>query len=161
MAGSFTGRSQCRSETYGILTAMNTQTINWWPFFWGGIKLLKTFGLLPGALAAIGVRHLYQKWRQRRALEGWPTVEGAVQSGEVHGEGRWSHWVEITYTYYVGEYRLGHYVKHFRSEDAAYSFAAQLKDKHLQVHYDMNNPDKSVLLERELEMIALLQPELK
>lgn len=51
-------------------------------------------------------------------------------------------------------------MRHFRNEEAAYSFIAQLKDKHVQVHYDERNPDTSVLLERELEMIALLQPEL-
>jgi hypothetical protein len=140
---------------------MDAQTVHWEPLIIGGIKLLKTFGLLPGALAAIGVRRFYQKWRQRRAMEGWPAVEGTVQSGEVHSSGRWSHWAEISYTYYVGEYRLGHYVKHFRSEDAAYNFVAQLKDKRVQVHYDGSNPDTSVLLERELEMIALLQPELR
>ena len=140
---------------------MNTPTIHWWPFFWGGIKLLKTFGLLPGAIAAIGLRRLYQKWRQRRALEGWPTVEGAVQSGQVHHEGTRNYWVEIAYTYFVGEYRLGHYVKHFRSEEAAYSFVAQLKDKRVQVRYDERKPDTSVLLDRDLEMIVLLQPELR
>ncbi len=38
---------------------------------------------------------------------------------------------------------------------------AQPENKRIQVHYDASKPDTSVLLERELEMIALLQPELR
>ncbi|MDR3739377.1 MAG: DUF3592 domain-containing protein [Terracidiphilus sp.] len=140
---------------------MNTQTIHWWPYLWGGVKLLKTFGLLPGAIAAIGMRRFYQKWRQRSAMEGWPTVDGTVQSGKVHQEGTRNYWAEITYTYYVGEYRSGHYVRHFRKEEQADDFVRQLKDKHVQVRYDERKPDTSVLLERDLEMIVMLTPEMR
>lgn len=66
---------------------MDAQTIHWWPYLFGGIKLLKGFGLLPGAVAAIGVRRFYQKWRQRHAMEGWPMVDGTIQSGEVYHGG--------------------------------------------------------------------------
>jgi len=35
----------------------------------------------------------------------------------------------------------------------------QVKDKHVQVHYDVSSPDKSVILDRDLELIALLAPQ--
>jgi hypothetical protein len=137
---------------------MDAQAIHWWPFLWGGIKLLKGFGLLPGALAAIGVRRFYQKWRQRKAIAGWPTTEATIQSGEVHKHGTWSYWAEVAYTYHVGEYRLGHYVRHFRKEEQADDFVRQLKDRRIQVRFDEADPDNSVILDRDIEMVALLMP---
>jgi len=140
---------------------MEIQHLNWGPILVGAFKLLKGFGLLPGAIAAIGVRKLYQKWRQRQAIAGWPATEATIQSGAVHQEGARSHWAEITYSYYAGEYRAGHYVRHFRKEEQASEFIRQLKDKRIQVHYNDADPDKSVILERDLEMVALLQPEMR
>lgn len=127
----------------------------------GAFKLLKGFGLLPGAIAVIGVRKLYQKWRQRQAIAGWPSTEALIQSGTVHHEGTRSYWAEITYSYYVGEYRAGHYLRHFRKEEQADDFIRQLKDKRIQVHYNDADPDKSVILDRDIEMIALLVPQLR
>lgn len=140
---------------------MEIQHLNWGPILVGAFKLLKGFGLLPGAIAAIGVRKLYQKWRQRQAIAGWPATGATIQSGVVHQKGARSHWAEITYSYYVGEYRAGHYVRHFRKEEQASEFIRQLKDKRIQVRYNDADPDKSVILERDLEMVALLQPEMR
>jgi hypothetical protein len=71
----------------------------------------------------------------------------------------WRFWVELTYTYYVGEYRSGKHVHHFRREEEADEFVRQVKDKRVQVHYDASDPDKSVILDRDLEVIALLAPQ--
>lgn len=133
-----------------------------WP--WGLIfielvKLLKVFGLIPGAFAAAGVRKLYQKRRQKKAMEGWPATDATIQSGHVRKEGMRSYWAELRYTYYVGEYRTGTYVRHFRREELADDFVCQLKDKRVHVHYDGANPDKSVILDRDVEMVAMLAPE--
>ena len=70
-----------------------------------------------------------------------------------------SYWATLNYTYYVGEYRLGTYVRHFRREELADDFVRQLKDKRIHVHYNGANPDKSVILDRDVEMIAMLAPE--
>jgi len=35
----------------------------------------------------------------------------------------------------------------------------QVKDKRVQVHYDASDPEKSVILDRDLELIALLAPQ--
>jgi hypothetical protein len=138
---------------------MHLHAIHWEWIVFGLLKLLKAFGLIPGAFAALGLRKLYQKWRQSRAMAGWPATDATIQSGQVHKQGIWSYWAEITYTYFVGEYRTGKHVHRFRNEEAADEFIRQIKDKHVLVHYDSNKPDSSVILDRDLEMIALLAPQ--
>lgn len=139
---------------------MHISHVPWDVFFLGTIKLLKTFGLIPGAIAAFGLRKLYQKQRQKRAIAGWPSTEATVQSGGVHKERVMRYWAEITYSYFVGEYRSGTYVRRFRREEHAEDFVRQLKDKRIQVRYRDSDPDSSVILDRDIEMIALLTPQL-
>jgi hypothetical protein len=138
---------------------MNFHHIPWEPVFLGLMKLLKVFGFIPGAVAAFGVRKLHQKRRQNRAIEGWPATDARLYSGEVHREGYWSYWADIGYTYYVGEYRTGKYVRRFRLKEHAEEFVRQVKDGHVQVHYDRAKPDTSVILDRDIEMIALMAPQ--
>jgi hypothetical protein len=138
---------------------MDPHYVHWEWLLWGLIKFLKVFGIIPGAIAAFGIRKFYQKWRQNQALAGWPATDAMIQSGEVHKKGWRSFWAELTYTYFVGEYRTGRYVRHFRREETADEFIRQVKDKRVQVHYNGSNPDKSVILDRDLEMIAMLAPE--
>jgi len=125
------------------------------------LKLLKTFGLLPGAIAAFWLRKFYQKHRQRRAMEGWPTTEATIQIGRVHQDGPRKYWAEVTYSYFVGEYRSGTYLRHFRREEQAYDFVRLLKDRRIQLRYKKSAPDNSVILDRDLELIGLLVPELR
>lgn len=132
----------------------------WEVIFFGMIKLIKAFGLIPGAIAAFGVRKLYQKWRQNKAMAGWPVTDGTILSGQVHREGRRRYWAEIAYYYFVGEYRSGTYVRRFRKEEDADAFVRQVKEKRLQVRYSDANPEQSVILDRDLEMIVLLSPQL-
>ena len=139
---------------------MNLHHVHWEWLLWGLIKFLKMFGIIPGALAAFGVRRLYQKWRQNKATAGWPATDGTIQSGEVHKQGL-RYWVELTYTYYVGEYRSGKHVHHFRREEDADEFVRQVKEKHVQVHYNASKPENSVILDRDLEMVALMAPQFR
>jgi len=126
----------------------------YWIFY-----LLKVFGILPGAVAAYYVQRLWQKRRQRRAMEGWPAIEATVLWGKVHADGPRNYWAEITYSYYVGEYRSSTYIRRFKKEVQADEFVRSLKDRKIQVHYKESNPDASVILDRDLEMIALLAPQ--
>jgi hypothetical protein len=136
---------------------MHFRHIPWEAIILALVKLLKVFGLIPGAIAAFGVRKLFQRWRQNRAIAGWPATDATIQSGTVHKAG-WRVWVELTYTYYVGEYRSGTHVHRFRSGEQADEFVRQVKDKRVHVHYDGDHPEKSVILDRDLEMVALLAP---
>jgi hypothetical protein len=139
---------------------MSVHHMPWEVIFFGMIKLIKAFGLIPGAIAAFGVRKLYQKWRQNKAMAGWPVTDGTILSGQVHREGRRRYWAEIAYYYFVGEYRSGTYVRRFRKEEDADAFVRQVKEKRLQVRYSDANPEQSVILDRDLEMIVLLSPQL-
>ena len=144
---------------YDILACMNVHHIPWEAILLGLLKLLKAFGLLPGALAAFGAQRFYQRWRQNKAMAGWPATDATVQSAKAHKQGWRSYWAEVAYTYYVSEYRSGTYVRKFRREEDADAFVREVKDKRVQVHYDPANADKSVILDRDLEMIVLLAPQ--
>jgi hypothetical protein len=144
-------------QSHAILGRMHHH-YNWELIIASLFKLLKAFGLIPGAVAAFAIRRLVQKRLQRKAMEGWPAVDARIYGGEVHREGR-RHWAEITYTYYVGEYRSGRYVRGFKREEQADDFVRQLKDKTVRVHYKDSDPDRSVILDRDLEMIVLLAPQ--
>jgi len=124
-------------------------------------KLMAKFGLIPGAAAGYGVKKLYQKWRQNWAFVGWPSTEARVQYVTVHSEGPRQFWVELTYSYFFEEYRSGTHVHRFPKEDEADEFVRQIKDKRLQVRYNPDKPDESVILDRDLEMVALLAPQLR
>ena len=137
---------------------MDPNHINWGIFVFWIIKLLKIFGIIPGAIAARWMQKLYQKRRQTKAMEGWPATQATIQSGKVHTEGG-RHWAELTYTYFVDEYRVGTYVKNFKREEEADDFVRQVRDKRLQVHYKLTSPDTSVILDRDLEMIVLMVPQ--
>jgi hypothetical protein len=78
---------------------MDLRYVHWEWLLWGLIKFLKIFGIIPGAIAAFGVRRLYQKWRQNQAMAGWPATDATIQGGEVHKKGWRNVWVELTYTY--------------------------------------------------------------
>jgi hypothetical protein len=62
-------------EPCGILSGMNFHHIPWGEIVFVLVKLLKIFGIIPGAIAAFGVRKLYQKWRQNKAMAGWPATD--------------------------------------------------------------------------------------
>jgi hypothetical protein len=139
---------------------MNFLHLPWAVIVFWIIKLLKVFGIIPGAMAARWVQKFYQRRRQKRAIEGWPSTEATVQSGKVHTEGM-RHWAEVTYTYFIEEYRSGTYVRNFRKEEDADDFVRQVRDKRLQVHYKPSDPDTSVILDRDMEMVVLLVPQLR
>jgi hypothetical protein len=122
-------------------------------------KLLKMFGIVGGAVAAFWIRRMMQKRLQKRAMEGWPATDATIQWGKVHREsGRY--WAEITYSYFVGEYRSGTYIRGFPREEQAEDFIRQLKDKRTRVHYKESDPNKSVIVDRDLELIVMLAPQM-
>lgn len=140
---------------------MDSNPTHWAYLIALSIKLLAKFGLIPGVFAAFGIQKIRQKYRQRRAVEGWPSTEANIQWCKIHQEGIANYWVEVTYSYFVGEYRSGTYIRRFTREAQADDFARQLRDKRRQVHYKPNDPADSVFLQRDLEMVAALIPEIR
>ncbi len=138
---------------------MHPDQLQWSALLVWIVKLLKVFGVLPGAVAAYAIQRFWQKRRQSRAMEGWPATEATILWGKVHNKGPRNIWAEITYSYYAGEYRSSTYVRRFKNEPLADDFVRTLKDRKIQVHYKEADPDVSVILERDLEMIALMAPQ--
>jgi hypothetical protein len=152
-------RSGCHADTpVAILAKMDLRHIPWHLILLATLKLLAKFWLIPGAALGFGLKKLYQKRRQDRAAAGWPSTDATVQTGTVHKQGPGQFWVELTYTYFVEEYRSGKHVHRFRKEEEADEFVRQIKDKRIQVRYNPAKPDESAILDRDLEMVALLTP---
>jgi hypothetical protein len=127
-----------------------------WEYLLVVLKLLKSFGLIPGAVAAYFVQRWAQRRRQQKAMEGWPSVDGVVIGGKVVKQGPFNYWAEISYSYFVGEYRAGTYIRSFRRERDASNFVREMKDKRPRVHYKKSSPDVSTMLDRDVEMHASL-----
>jgi hypothetical protein len=125
-----------------------------WNDFWHFFNPLEHFFFLSiGALAILFHRY-WQKLREDRAA-GWPSASGVVQSATV--KARNGYWVEISYCYYAMlQYRYGKCVRHFRKKDAAEEFAAALRGYGLQVRYREDDPDVSVVMQRDLELAGAL-----
>jgi len=49
----------------------------------------------------------------------------------------------------------------FATRNTPMNFVRQVKDQRVQVHYESANPNTSVILDRDLEMIALLAPQFR
>jgi len=53
------------------------------------------------------------------------------------------------------------HVHRFRKEDEADEFVRQIKDKRIQARYNPAKPDESAILDRDIEMVALLAPQIR
>lgn len=140
---------------------MHNFTSNWNFYFFLILKLLKSFGLIPGAVAAYWLRGVFQKWRQQRAVDGWPVTEATILWGKVEKEGPRRFWAEITYSYCVGEYRSGTHLRRFKREEDADDFIRLIKDKRLQIRYKESAPENSTILDRDLELVAPMQMQVR
>jgi hypothetical protein len=136
-------------------------SISWhdaWRFGHVWIYLLKW----PLAFVAGWASIYIARWRKNRnenAAQGWPSVEGRIQSGKVTPIPKTSRSLAtLNYTYFIEEYRTGKYVHEFTNEDDADNFVRQMKDKTVQIRYNQSNPDKSVLEQRTVEQYILLTP---
>lgn len=112
------------------------------------------FYLAFGAVA-IFLRRYWQRVRENRAA-GWPSANGEIQAATVRTAN--GSWVEVQYRYYaLQEYRYGKYRRHFRKKADAENFAAAIRGRSVQVRYREDNPDVSVVMERDLELTGALQ----
>ncbi len=112
--------------------------------------------LLPVVVGALAprVRRFWQRVREARAVS-WPSADAVVQSATVRppkGE-----LVEVSYRYYaLAEYRYGKYQRHFRKKADAEAFAESVRGLSLPVRYRADNPNESVMVERDLQMAGLV-----
>jgi len=127
-----------------------------WPQHWNWHNILHAFkpsldwlGPLFGGVA-VGLRKWEQRLREGLAAN-WPSTDATVLSASVqasHG-----YWVTIEYRYFArDEYRYGKSLRHFRRKNAAEEFAAAVRKLQAPVHFCADDPNISVLIERELRL---------
>ena len=113
------------------------------------------FPYILGGGGAAGGQTLWQKWRQRRAAA-WPSADGEVQSASVNRKNGYT--VVVGYRYFArSEYHYGKYARHFRRKPQAEQFAEALRGRHIQVRYQEDKPQVSVVLDQDLRMTGALQ----
>jgi Protein of unknown function (DUF3592) len=126
---------------------------HWWRHLLSDFNLFHTFW--PYLLGAAGGQQVWQKIRQRRAAA-WPSADGDVQHANV--EHKSGYQVVLEYRYYArSKYHYGKYTRHFRSKKDAEKFADALHGRHIQVRYQEDKPEVSVILEDDLRMTGVLQ----
>jgi hypothetical protein len=126
---------------------------HWWRHLLTGFNLFHNFW--PYLLGAAGGQQVWQRLRQRRAAA-WPSADGEVQHANV--ENRNGHVVVLEYRYYArSQYHYGKYTRHFRRKKDADQFADALWGRHIQVRYQEDKPEVSVVLEDDLRMTGALQ----
>jgi hypothetical protein len=134
----------------------------WWHEIWrfshAWIYLLKWPLAFVAGWASIYIGR-WRKARNENAAQGWPSVEGRIQSGKVAPIPKTSRFLAtLTYTYFIEEYRSGKYVHEFNNEEDADNFVRQIKDKSVHIRYKQSNPDKSVLEQSVIEQHIMLTP---
>jgi hypothetical protein len=111
--------------------------------------------LIIGGGGAAGGQTLWQKLRQRRAAA-WPSADGEVQFVDIKAKNGYT--VIAEYRYYArSEYRNGKYSRHYRRKTHAQEFADAIRGRHIQVRYQEDNPDVSVVLDHDLHTTGALQ----
>ena len=95
------------------------------------------------------------RWLQRQRAEGWPTVQGRIESVEVKGPAR----AELAYSYSLeGHYYSGYYQREFGSEEEAWDFVRDLRGRPAFVSYNPRQPAKSLLLEDAVSTLLKARP---
>ena len=110
------------------------------------------------------------RWLQRRRAQSWPTVQGRIESVDVHEKksflisstpkGRTAAYVaELNYSYTIdGKYWSGQYVKEFGGEDEAREFVRDLQGNPVAVAYNPQDPKGSTLSEVSLATLIAMRP---
>ena len=109
----------------------------------------------------IAIRTWLQRLREGRAAS-WPATQAAVLSASIRPSSH-GFWVAIEYRYFArDEYRYGKSRRHFRRKAPAEEFAEAVRKLQVPVHFREDDPNISVLFERDLQfagqMAGSLQP---
>ena len=132
---------------------------HYWHEFFRYLAPFQHFAYVGFGGIAILLRRYWQKIRENRAT-GWPSTDGVIQAATVRTAGHGS-WVDVQYRYYaLQEYRYGKYRHHFRKKADAENFAESIRGRTVQVRYREDDPNVSVIMERDFELAGALQPTL-
>jgi hypothetical protein len=126
---------------------------HWWRHLLTDFNFLH--GIWPYLLGAAGGQQIWQKLRQRRAA-GWPSADGEVLWTKI--ESKHGQTVIVEYRYFArSKFHEGKYYRHFRRKAQAQQFADALYGRHIQVRYQEDKPEVSVVLDDDLRMTGVMQ----
>jgi hypothetical protein len=138
------------------LASITWHDVSHWSHTW--ILVLK----YPIAFVSAWVGLYLQRWRKQRAeatAQSWPMVDARIGGGVVKPVPKTKRFLAtLSYTYFVGEYRIGKYIHEFQNKEDAEQFVKTMKDKHVPIRYNPANPEKSVLEESSVQQHVLLAP---
>jgi hypothetical protein len=110
------------------------------------------------------------RWLQRQQGQGWPTVQGRIESVEVkktkpflistslRGQ-RLLYRAELAYSYTLeGHYYSGYYRREFATEEEGWEFVRDLQGRSAFISYSPRNPAKSLLSEGAVADLLQAQP---
>ena len=127
---------------------------NWSWFFYVWLVLIASSQIKP-----------IWKWIQRNRANNWPLANGQIESVDVNkskassnpfssNSGSSAYDALIEYSYSAnGNAQSGIYKRVFSSEQEAWEFLRDLKDKSVAVHYNPNKPSASTLSEQSIETL--------
>lgn len=110
------------------------------------------------------------RWFQRQRAQGWPTVQGRIESVGVKKtkpfsistspRGRRLRYAgQLAYSYTMeGHYYSGYYQREFGSEEEGWEFVRDLQAKSVTVSYNPSNPANSLLLEEAVTALLASRP---
>ncbi len=120
---------------------------------WHVLRSFHSFLALVFGAAAVARKKWQQQRRQQRAAM-WPSADAVIQSVPIRPQQ--GYWVEAEYRFFAHqEYHYGKYRRHFFRKASAEQFASAIAGRHVQVRYHEEDPEISVLLDRDLEMTAI------
>lgn len=126
-----------------------------WHHLWHLLKPFEYLLTLAAGAGSVAVRRYWQKVKESRAV-GWPSADAVIQFATVRPHEGYD--VEASYRYYVAqEYHYGKYRRHFRKKEQAEIFADSIRGRSVPVRYRQDNPEISVLIERDLELAGIMQ----
>jgi hypothetical protein len=144
---------------------LSPQPIHWAdPRTWPWVIYVWIVFLLAG-----GVKPAW-RWFQRRQGQGWPTVQGRIESVDVHEKkqfifsarqgGRTPAYVaELNYSYTVdGQYHAGRYEREFGGEEEGREFIRDLQGNPVAVAYNPQKTKNSTLSQESLATLIAMRP---
>jgi len=129
------------------------------PFRWADPRTWPWVVWVWIAVILLGCAKPLWRWFQRQRAQGWPTVQGRIESVEVKKTkpflistsprgGRLLYTAELAYSYTLeGHYYSGYYQREFASEEEGWEFVRDLQGRSTMVSYSPRNASKSLLSE--------------
>jgi hypothetical protein len=130
------------------------------PIVWSSPSTWPWVVYVWAAFALIGAAKPAWRWIQRGRGESWPLADGRIDSAQISKPNfslsvKSGHYLaQLLYSYsFAGVSYSGRYTRDIPTEGEAEEFVRDLQGKATTVHYNPEKPSRSVLLERDVELL--------